>query len=175
MNMKTIAVILLIFTCISAGAQETGKKTKREIKAEKLALQRAETKALVESKAFVFDVQTVNPMRGRTVHVTTDYDVRIQNDSIFSYLPFYGRAYSINYGATTSPMIFEQAIENFVATENKNGYSIQVHVRNQNDLLDFSFQVTETGSTTLTVNSVNRQSISYFGQLENVSDKKEKQ
>ena len=116
----------------------------------------------------------MNPMRGRTVHVTSDYDVRIQNDSIFSYLPFFGRAYSVDYGGTESPMIFEQPIEAFISTENKNGYSIEVHVRNRNDMLDFSFHVTESGSTTLTVNSVNRQSISYFGQLEKVSDKKEK-
>ena len=173
--MKTVTAILLIFVCISAGAQKSGTKTKRELKAEKLALQKAETKMLVENKTFVFDVQTVNPMRGRTVHVTSDYDVRIQNDSIYSYLPFYGRAYSINYGGTQSPLIFEQAIEGFVSTKTKNGYSIDVHARNQNDMLDFSFHVTESGSTTLTVNSVNRQSISYFGQLEKVSDKKEKQ
>ncbi len=171
--MKTIATILLIFVFINGSAQETIKKSKRELKTEKSVIQKAETKALVESKNFVFDVQTVNPMRGRSVQVTSDYDVRIQNDSIFSYLPFFGRAYSINYGGTESPMIFEQPIRNFVSTETKNGYSIEVHVRNQNDILDFSFHITESGTTTLTVNSVNRQSISYYGRLEKIPEKKE--
>lgn len=160
--------------CISAGAQQTEKKTKKELRAEQLAIQKEATKALVESKTFRFDVRTVNPLRGRTVHVTSDYGVRIENDSIFSYLPFYGRAYSVNYGSSESPMIFDQAIESFIADENKHGYSLQVQVRNQNDVLDFSFQITESGSTTLTVNSVNRQSISYFGELEEVPKNKDK-
>lgn len=173
MNMRTIATVLFIFFFIYGSAQEIGKKTKRELKTEKLELQKADTKALVEGKTFVFDVQTVNPMRGRAVHVTSDYDVRIQNDSIFSYLPFFGRAYSIDYGATESPMTFKQPIESLVSTETKNGYTINVHVRNRNDVLDFSFQITESGTTTLTVNSLNRQSISYYGRLEKIPEKKE--
>jgi len=49
-----------------------------------------------------------------------------------------------------------------------------VVVKNGNDRLEFNFHISETGSTSLNVSSLNRQSISYNGNLEKIKTKKEK-
>lgn len=165
--MKRIIIsFILIASVFVVQAQETPAKSKKEIKAEKKAQKIADVKALVESKTFVFDAQTMNPMRGKTVTLTTPYDVKITSDSIFSYLPYYGVAYNASYGGTDRPMIFDLPFETISSETTKNGFMVKVSVKNGSDRLDYTFHISETGTTTLNVSSINRQAISYYGDIE---------
>ena len=76
---------LFILSLTAVHAQETEKKSKKELKAEKKAQQIAEVKAIVDGKTFVFNARNANPMRGRTINLTSEYDVKVTKDSIFSY------------------------------------------------------------------------------------------
>ncbi len=92
--MKNIfVIILLIFSVITANAQGQNKKSKKERRAEKQAQLMKKVKKLVDGKVFVFDARTANPLTGNTINLTSLYNVRLEKDSIFSYLPYYGRAY----------------------------------------------------------------------------------
>jgi hypothetical protein len=162
---KLIIVALMIISIISVNAQKTEKKSKKELRAEKAAKQKEEIKGIVESKTFVFDARNVNPMSGRSINLSTQYDVKITNDSIYSYLPYYGVAHNAVYGGTESPMIFSQPFETYTMEETKNGYHVKVVVKNGSDRLDFSFHISENGSTSLSVSSMNRQAISYYGDI----------
>ncbi len=171
--MKNLLIIsILTLAVFTISAQE--KKSRKELKAEKKAEQREEVKRIVESKTFVFKANNANPMRGQTINLTSDYDVKITKDSIFSYLPFFGVAYSVNYGSTDSPMIFNKPFETCDFEETKNGTMIKVSVKNENDRLEFSFHISVTGSTSLNVSSLNRQSISYNGNIEIIMNSDEK-
>lgn len=170
--MKNLLIIsILIFSVFTTNSQD--KKSKKELKAEKKAQQREEIKSIVESKTFVFKANTANPMRGRTVNLTSDYDVKVTRDSIFSYLPFFGVAYSASYGGTDSPMIFNHPFETINFENTKNGYLVKVSVKNNNDRLEYSFHISVTGSTSLNVSSLNRQAISYNGNIKKIKEKKE--
>jgi hypothetical protein len=170
--MKTLMMMAILVICVlGVSAQETEKKSKKELKAEKEAKKIEETKALVESKMFVFDARTANPMKGRTMSLTTDYDVKITQDSIYSYLPYYGVAYTASYGGTDSPMIFDKPFDTINMEKTKKGYTIEVDVKNGNDKLDFSFYISENGTTTLSVSSTNRQSITYYGDIVKTDEK----
>jgi hypothetical protein len=172
--MKNILFIGMLFLAlVNVSAQEAEKKSKKELKAEKKAQQKDEIKAIVESKTFVFKANNANPMRGRTVNLTSDYDVRITKDSIFSYLPYFGVAYTASYGGTDSPMIFNNPFETYDFETTKNGYLVKVSAQNSNDRLEYSFHISETGSTSLNVSSLNRQSISYTGNIEKIEEKEE--
>ncbi len=162
---------ILVICVLGVSAQETEKKSKKELKAEKEAKKIEETKALVESKMFVFDARTANPMKGSTKTLTSDYDVRITKDSIYSYLPYYGVAYTASYGGTDSPMIFDKPFDTINMEKTKKGYTIEVDVKNGNDKLDFSFYISENGTTTLSVSSTNRQSITYYGDIVKAGEK----
>jgi hypothetical protein len=165
--MKKLVILLVILISVSAvQAQETAKKSKKELKAEKKAQQMAEVKAIVESKNFVFDARTANPMKGRTVNLTTDYNMKIRNDSVYSYLPYYGVAHNASsFGGSDSPMNFNSTVEEYSSELTKSGYMVKFKTRNGSDLLSCTLHVSETGSSTLSVSSMNRQSISYFGDL----------
>jgi len=162
---KLLIIALMIISVVKVNAQETEKKSKKELKAEKEAKQIEETKALVESKIFVFDARTVNPMKGPSKSLTTQYEVRITKDSIYSYLPYFGVAYTASYGGTDSPMVFDKPFESCVMEKTKKGYTVEVDVKNGSDKLDYSFYISESGSTTLSVSSTNRQSITYNGDI----------
>jgi len=173
--MKNILILgLLILATVSISAQETETKSKKELKAEKKAQQIEEIKSIVDSKTFVFNARNANPMKGRSINLTSEYDVKITKDSIFSYLPYYGVAYTAGYGGTESPMIFNNSFEKYEMEKTKQGYLIKVSTKNSNDRLEFSFNISETGSTNLNVTSINRQSISYYGNVEKVKEKGEK-
>ncbi len=164
--MKKLIVAVLAFSfAFIANAQDTEKKSRKEIKAEKNAKLLEETTKLVESKNFVFKARTANPMGARSVNLTTEYDVTIQNDSVYCYLPYYGRAYSAAYGGE-SPMNFQLPVNDYSMEKTKKGYDVKFTVKRGTDRIDFSFRIMETGSTTLQVNSTNRQSIAYFGNIE---------
>lgn len=171
--MKNLIIIAIMFLSVFAvTAQETQKKSKKELKAEKKARQMQEVKELVESRNFIFEARNANPMSGKTINLTSDYDVKITNDSVFSYLPYYGVSHSAVYGGTESPMIFSQPFEKISVEDAKKGYLVKVAVKNGSDRLDFSFHISITGSTSLSVSSINRQAISYSGEVVKTEERK---
>lgn len=171
--MKNILIVgLLIIAFVSTNAQETKKKSKKELKAEKKAKQVKETTALLENNAYIFSAKNANPIKGKPIHLDPSYSVKIENDTIVSYLPFYGRAYSVPYGGGGSGMDFTQPIESYSVEKSKKGYMVKLKVKNESDNLNYIFHISENGSTTLNVISVNRQSISYYGNIEKIEENK---
>ena len=53
---------------------------------------------MIENGRFTIEVDRALPMGGRTVHLTTPYSLEMRGDSAISYLPYFGRAYSLPYG-----------------------------------------------------------------------------
>jgi len=53
---------------------------------------------IVDSGRIKIDVDRAVPMAGRSVNLTSPYSLEIHGDSILSYLPYFGRAYSAPYG-----------------------------------------------------------------------------
>ncbi len=170
--MKNILIVgILLFAISSLQAQDTKKLTRKEKKAVREAKQIEQTKTVLENKAYVFSATQAIPSGMRSVNLTSSFDARVENDTIFCYLPFYGRAYSAAYGSNQSPMDFTQPIEDYEFEKNKKGYLVKFSVNNKNDRLNFSFQIADTGSASLSVTSTNRQSISYYGNIEEIEKK----
>src|SRR5687768_7012468 len=89
---KSLFIKSLMFLLIAVtGAQITyAQNTEVKEEQDKAAI----ITSLIDSKNFMFKAQTVIPMRGRSWQLTSDYDVKIFNDSLISYLPYFGRSYS---------------------------------------------------------------------------------
>jgi hypothetical protein len=165
--MKTLfftVILILSVTCIYA--QKTEKKSKKELKAEKKAQQIAQIKAIVESKNFIFKASTVNPANTTTKTLTSDFGIEIRNDSIFSYMPYYGNTYSRDYSSNnTSPMGFIQPVDTYEMEKTKSGYDVHIKVQNVHDVIDLVFHISEMGSASVAATSINRQAISYTGDI----------
>jgi hypothetical protein len=169
-----LTISILMVSILTINAQEE-KKSRKERRAEREAKLIEQTAQLIEAKAWQFDANQMLPSQGKNRTLTTPYSVVLKDDNIDSYLPFMGRAYSAGYGGTDSPMIFESAVEEYEIKEGKKGaVIIKVKAKNKNDVVEFTFNILPNGSTTLSVNSTNRQHITYYGDLVPIKEKEEK-
>lgn len=170
---KILLLSFLILSIIAVNAQE--KQTRKEKKAQREAALIEQTKELVEGNAWQFNALRMLPSSGKSRNLTTSYSVVLNDNEVDSYLPYFGRAYNAEYGSTESPMIFKTNIEELsVVDGKKGGYIIKFSAKNKNDRIDYTFNVSTTGSTSLSVNSTNRQHISYHGDLVPIEEKEKK-
>ena len=167
---KVIFVLISLFAFFSTNAQEIAKKSRKEIKTEKKSIKKEKVENLLSNKTFIFNATHALPMGGSSVNLNYSYNVQIENDTIVSYLPFYGVAYHVEYGGRNSGFDFTRQIKNYSIDKNKNGYLIDFELKNGNDLLYYSFHISELGYATLNVTSTNRQSISFYGTIDEIEE-----
>jgi hypothetical protein len=161
-----ILFVLMAFSGTFIYAQKTGNKSKKQLKAEAKALQIKQIKEIVAGKNFIFKAESVNPVNAGTKKLTTDFGIEVRNDSIFSYMPYYGNSYSRDYNNyRNSPMGFIQPIESYRQRKRKSGYAIDIKVKNQYDVIDLTFHISKTGITSVSASSINRQNITYTGEI----------
>lgn len=164
--MKRLSLVLMMGIALCVGGQSlfaavSYKKEKKEKKEQQQLV-----KDILFSGNFTIDVDRAIPMSGRSVNLTSPYSLELRNDSAFSHLPYFGRAYSVPYGGGEG-MIFDEAITDYSISYNKKGTAdIQFKARTDEDNYTFHVQVFSNGSASIRVTPVNRQSISYQGELD---------
>lgn len=165
--MKRIFLFTLFVTLILPDlfAQEPVKnrKERREQRQEK---RMEEVKNMILDKSFVFVPTHAMPLGGGSIQLSYTFEAEVKGDSVFSYLPFYGVAYHVEYGSRNSPFDFSLPIENYEVEEDDKGYRITLEVKNKMDFINYSLFVSEMGYATLNATSTNRQAISYYGRIE---------
>lgn len=162
---KIFLSLVLLLSVLFVNSQEVKKQSRKERRAAREAKKIEEIKTLLDNKTWVFEVNQAIPMAGQAVNVNGSFDAKIKNDSIFSYLPFYGEAYVGEIGSSEGPFDFEQPILNYSFKKTKKGYHIKFDVRNKSDYLSFFFHIGRTGSASLNIQSRNRQSMSFYGEI----------
>lgn len=168
-NIIFTGIFLLAFI-ITATAQEE-QKSRKERREEKQEQKRIEIKNLLENRTFVFEPTHAMPLGGGSIFLSYSFDAEIKGDTLMSYLPFYGVAYRVEYGARNSAFDFTQPIEEFNLEEISNGYRVNLEVKNKMDYLTYNFQISELGYATLNITSTNRQAISFYGQIKAPDEK----
>ena len=121
----------------------------------------------IESKDFTIRVNQANPMRMRQIFLTSDYDLRIKKDSAFAYLPYYGVAYVAPYDSNEGGIKFARRMTAYTVKSKKSSGSWIIHfkVRDTNYNYDFFIDVFNNGSADITVNSYERDAISFTGEM----------
>jgi hypothetical protein len=131
---------------------------------DKKAAQRALINALIDSQSYVFQAQTAMPMGGRVRQLTTDYDLTVGKESIVSYLPYFGRAYSAPIDPSQGGIQFTSKNFSYSAEPGKKGgWNIQIKPKDAGDVQQLSLSVSEDGYATLQVISTSKQAISFHG------------
>ncbi|MEJ5993499.1 DUF4251 domain-containing protein [Pedobacter sp. Du54] len=163
-------LILILFTLISLSVYaQTDKAT---------------TKRIVEAKNFTFVASSALPMNSNEINtifskmpganggggninlVGDNYTVRVTSDSILVDLPYYGRAF-------TAPIARDDAGYKFTSTKfsyqptamKKGGWQIAINPQDSKDSVRMYFTISANGYASLTVSSINKQSISYNGYI----------
>ena len=121
---------------------------------------------LINSHNFVFKAQSVTPLGGALRQLTTDYDLRVSNDSIIAYLPYFGRAYVAPMDPTDGGIQFTSKDFGYTVTnKRKGGWSILITPKDTKDVRQLTLDVSEKGYASLEVTSENRQFIGYNGYI----------
>lgn len=128
-------------------------------------MDKSSAKTLVESKKFIFKVQTVLPTGGSNVQVTSDYDIKLNGDSLVSYLPYFGRAYSADYGQPGGLNFTSTKFQYNLKSKKKGGWDITIKPTDIKDVRQMFLSIGENGYASLQVISNNRQTISYYGYI----------
>lgn len=147
-----MASVIVVFNYTFAAAQ--GQSTTTEEK----------TASLIKSGEFVFTARTALPMRGSSRNLTSEYELSVSRDSIVSYLPYFGRAY-------TAPMDPSKGGIQFTSTDfgyrvddlRKGGWRITIQPKDEKDVRQMVLTVSEAGYGTLQVVSNHKQPISFYG------------
>ena len=159
--MRTKKQIFMLLLALLVGIPTLSAQSKKEKKEQK----KEAVKKLIESENYKIDVNTAMPMRGHSIPLTSSYSLEIRNDSVISYLPYYGRAYSIPYGGGDG-LNFKAVLKEYSMKMDKKGNAvIEFIARNPEDRYEYRVKVFPNGSASIDVNMQNRQSISFQGEL----------
>lgn len=165
--MKRIILFTLFITLILPDliAQEPG-KSRKDRRTERQEKRMEEVKTTILDKSFIFIPTHAMPLGGGSIQLSHTFEAEVKGDSIFSYLPFFGVAYHVEYGGRNSAFDFSLQLENYKMEEDEKGYQINMEVKNKMDYITYSFFISELGYATLNVTSTNRQAISFYGRIE---------
>ena len=122
----------------------------------------SDIREMVNNKDFVFVANRVNPLRGRSRQLTSEYDVRVKNDSLASYLPYFGRAHSAPMDPSKGGIQFTSTNFSYDMSQN-NGWNVIIKPNDYNDVQQLAFTIFENGTATLNVTSLQRDPISFYG------------
>jgi hypothetical protein len=164
--------ILSFFLCFSMLIGFAQEKTKQQIKEQQKTAKQKEVDALVESKEFEFVAVMAYPQGGRNIDMISNPNfLRFKKDSIFSEMPYFGRAYSgVAYGGRGG-LDFKGPIRDYSISKGKKNYIIKAEVKDNSDSYTIILTVFFEGNASLAINSFNKSSISYSGRIEKLKKK----
>lgn len=135
----------------SAGAQETDA---------------AALKAFLHGKNFTFRAQSAWPLQGSVIQLTSGYDVKVFPDSINTFLPYFGRAYTSSYTGENGIKFISKKFDYKLKQKEKGGWELTIKPSDSRDVTELTYSISANGYATLQVISNNRQAISFYGVVE---------
>ena len=165
-SIKLPLLLLIAFsmlTVLCKPAQTTAESRSTEIRLKKL----------LKSRIYRFIPQSVQTQSGRSFPVNS-YSFNLHKDSLVSYLPYFGVAYSAPIASSRSPLDFTSTDFTYTSQAGKKGKnSINITLNdNFTDAQELYLDVSSSGYATLNVRFNNRQSISFYGQISEIPAKR---
>jgi len=137
-----------------------------EEKAAQMAELSANVTNALNSRDYKIAIDRMYPMRGSSRHVSYGYSVEVRNDTLISYLPYFGRAYNVPYGGGKG-LNFTAPIGSYQEFLKRNGQRhIEIGVTNDEDTYFYTIEVFDNGSSSVDVRARQRERISYSGNVE---------
>lgn len=158
--MKTAKLILLCLSGMLAMQPATAQS-----RSEKKAQTERSVREALNAGQYKIKVDYMQPMRGRSRALTSDYSIEIRNDSVFSYLPYFGVAYNVPYGGGKG-LILTPRLPDTKRKPQKGKTRIDFKTGNEEDKYEYSLTIYSDGSANIHIQPMNKQAISYSGELD---------
>ena len=122
---------------------------------------------MVNKKDFTVSVNYANPTRGSQIYLTSEYTLKIKNDSAFAYLPYYGVAYVAPYNSSEGGIKFSELMYDYKITPNKknDGWKIRFKVKSVMSEVNVYMDIFENGNCSMNINSYDKESIHFSGEI----------
>ena len=161
MKKYQVSIVMALLAAVLLGGCATS-----EERAAQKAEQVKKVTAALNRRQYKIAIARMYPMNGSSKTVTYGYSVEVKNDSLFSYLPYFGRAYNVPYGGGKG-LNFSAPIGSYQEEVAKNGKRrIEIGLTNEEDTYLYILEVFDNGSSTVSVMSRQREQISYSGDME---------
>ncbi|MFA9187628.1 DUF4251 domain-containing protein [Flavobacterium sp. FBOR7N2.3] len=172
--MKTYKIAIVFLLCFNVLIGFSQEQTRRQLRNEKRVEKQKEVEKLINAKEFQFVARNLNSQTFQMIDLSIIPNfIQFKPDFIKSEMPFFGRGFSgLGYGGSDTGLKFEGKPEKFIVKKKKKGYQIDVEVKGQQDFFNITLSVLFEGSSTLTIISNNRESISYFGEISPLEEEK---
>ena len=119
----------------------------------------------LNERQYTIEIRTMSPQRGASKNVTGGWSLEVKGETLVSYLPYVGRAYSVPYGGGNG-LNFTAPISKYKESKGKNNIrNIEIEVTNEEDTYMFYLTVFENGRAEIDVHPRQRESISYSGEM----------
>jgi len=164
-----IKILLLLIFSIFIIHTLSALNTRKEKVAKKINV----IKKMINDTNYIFIANTANPMIGGQKILTSLYNFIVKRDTIKSYLPYYGTAYSAPNDPTDSEggIKFTSTKFSYKIKQLKNGgWDIEIkpndgNIINWRNVQSVNLSVSPQGYTNLNVISSNRDPISFSGEI----------
>ena len=162
--MKKFGILaLLMLVAVSGAMYAQEKKSKKERQQEQVE----KVQRIVEAQDYKFVAQRALPMSGRSVNLTSTYDLTVGKDTISAYLPYFGRAYVAPMNPSEGGIKFESTDFDYkIELDKKGKWIASFTIRDANRRIEMILNITSNGSANLSVNDNSRQSISFNGYID---------
>lgn len=151
-----MALLLIVAGCSSLTSAERAERQAAQMKAVAEAL---------DGRHYTVRVGTMFPSRGPARQVSYGYSVEVKGDTLVSYLPYFGRAYSVPYGGGKG-LNFTALISEYKAVKDDKGTTnVSILVNNEEDDLTYYLTVFDNGQSTIDIRAREREPISFSGDL----------
>lgn len=170
--MRKLGLIILLTGILLPGfsQEQLTRKEKRDAKRDTAFAVLVE---LVKSGEFVFDAQRASPQSGKMIDLTTHHaEFTIAKDTAAGFLPFFGRAFTPEYGGSGG-IEFDGAMQeySYKQIDEKRKIRLEFEVQGETDRYSISMDLSTMESVSVTVISNKRAPISYSGRIKAISEK----
>lgn len=128
---------------------------------------------LIHSREFQIENDWANPLRGSMINLIGNPNIiRFKGDSVEVYLPYFGVRQSGGGYGTEGGVKFEGLVRNLSIEEEKGKNRLHVKFEGKQDTEDLDFRITlyANGNANTSVNSSQRDAISYRGKVEGLPE-----
>lgn len=159
-HQKKPACLLALAAALLAGCA-----TKAERAAQQAEQVRLVATAL-QQRRYSIDIQQMTPRRGGLRPVSYGFSLAVKGDTLVSYLPYFGRVYSVPYAGSGKGLNFTGRIREYTDEQPKPGVRrVRLKVANEEDAYLFAINVYDSGQATIDLQARERESVSYSGEV----------
>jgi len=159
--MLLLSALLLLAACATTSTSSQGKMTK----AERRLARQAQVQQRLDERRYTIEVEMMHPTGLPSRHLNSDFSLEVIGDSIYSYLPYVGRAYEIPYGGGKA-LHFSGRVSYYRSAPVKDDLTrIEFGIENEEDRYIYTLEVFDNGSADIDIICQRRDRISFSGRM----------